>query len=123
MVIKFMLLVGPSGAGKSTIIRRLRQLDRRFVYISPYITRNLRPKEKDKIHISTAKLEKLKKAGEILAINRTYSTLHGTPKSPILKALSDHNFPVLDWPVKRVWVMKKAFGNRLFVIYVRTAEL
>ena len=43
---KFLLLLGVSGVGKSTIIRKLLAMDERFVYISPYITRQLREGER-----------------------------------------------------------------------------
>lgn len=75
---KFLLLLGPSGTGKSTIIRELRQMDERFIYISPYITRPLRENETDKVHISDQEMDLRKENGEFLTINNLYGIRYAT---------------------------------------------
>ena len=118
MQTKFLLLLGPSGVGKTSIIQRLRQLDGRFVYISPYITRKLRKGETDKVPVSGRKLDKLVRDGKILVVNQLYDIRYATPREPIEQAFEAERFPLLDWPVDRLDVMEQHFPDRLFKVYV-----
>lgn len=115
---KFLLLFGPSGVGKTSIIQQLRQIDDRFVYISPYITRRLRKGETDKVSVSGKKLDKLVRDGKILVVNQLYSIRYATPREPIEKAFEAEKFPLLDWPIHRLDVMEQHFPGRLFRVYV-----
>lgn len=118
MASKFLLLLGPSGTGKSTVIRELRQLDSRFVYISPYMTRELREGETDKLPVIDAVMDEMDSRGEFLVINQLYGVRYATPRVPIVAALDSGNFPLLDWPVSRMDVMTTAFPGRLFTVYL-----
>ncbi len=115
---KFLLLLGPSGVGKSLIIEELLRLDSRFVYISPFMTRSLREGEKNKISISSEEMDEMWNSGELLVINKLYGIRYATPRLPIVQALAQGNFPVLDWPISRIKTMTQAFPNQLCVIYV-----
>ncbi|TSC71698.1 MAG: guanylate kinase [Parcubacteria group bacterium Gr01-1014_38] len=118
MASKFLLVLGPSGTGKSTVIRELRQLDSRFVYISPYMTRELREGETDKVPVTDAGMDEMDSRGEFLAINQLYGIRYATPRAPIVEALDSGNFPLLDWPVSRMDVMTAAFPGRLYTVYL-----
>jgi len=96
----------------------LRKMDKRFVYVSPYITRMLRNGEKDKIYITDEAMDEMNKRGEFLVINKKYGIRYATPLLPITTALSKANFPVLDWPVNRLSIMIKAFADQLYVVYL-----
>lgn len=118
MQTKFLLLLGPSGVGKSSIIQRLRQLDYRFAYISPYITRSLRPGETDKTPASDERLDELVRDGKILVVNELYGIRYATPREPIEQAFEAEKFPLLDWPMDRLDIMEQHFSERLFRVYV-----
>lgn len=116
---KLLLLLGPSGAGKSAIIDELSKLDSRFVYISPYMTRPLRAGERNKVAVSGEYMDEMQRRGELLVVNELYGGIrYGTPRLPIVEALTAGKFPVLDWPIDRLDVMMQAFPNQLFVVYV-----
>ncbi|MFA6572028.1 MAG: hypothetical protein WCT77_12420 [Bacteroidota bacterium] len=115
---RLLLLLGPSGVGKSTIINELCNLDNRFIYISPYITRKLRDGENNKISIGDKEMEEMSKRGEFLCVNEIYNTRYGTPKFPIIKSFEEGNFPVLDWPAEKIGIMEKVFSGRLYVVYM-----
>jgi len=116
---KFLLLLGPSGVGKSTIIDELIRLDSRFRYISPYMTRVLRDGEKNKISISNEEMDDMRNQGKFLVINTLYGGIrYATPRAPIIEALSAELFPVLDWPVDKISLMRDAFPSQLYSVYV-----
>ena len=122
MTTKFLLLLGPSGVGKSSIIKRLKVLDDRFTYISPYVTRRLREGEKDKVSVSDKALDKLVRAGKILTVNELYGIRYATPREPIEQAFADEKFPVLDWPIAKIEVMKGTFPGQTFRVYIEVAD-
>jgi guanylate kinase len=98
----FLLISGPSGIGKSSVIKELRALDPKFVYIKPYTTRPLRMGEMDKVSIPIPEMMALKENGKLVALNFLYGNYYGTPLDPILDALDQGLFPVIDWPVEVV---------------------
>lgn len=108
---KFLLLLGPSGVGKSTVIQELKALDERYIYISPYMTRELREGEKDKHSVTDAEFDQM----EFVFVNEKYGVRYGTPKQPIVSALEANNFPVLDWPYDKLQDMRALFP--VFVCY------
>lgn len=116
---KFLLLLGVSGVGKTTIIKELLEIDDRFVYISPYITRPLRQGETDKIPTTEAELQRKLASGEILAVNDIFGIRYGTPKQPIKDAFRQGKFPLLDWPIKRLEVMENEFCGFLHRVYLQ----
>lgn len=121
---KFLLLLGPSGVGKSTIIEELIRIDERFTYISPYMTRNLRNGEKNKIPISDEEMNILWNKGELLVINTLYDDIrYATPRVPILQALKKNRFPVLDWPISRIQIMKESFLDQLYLVYISPTSI
>lgn len=120
---KFLLILGPSGVGKSTIINDLRQLDTRFTYISPFITRPLRTGEEDKISIPNHIMDEMDHNGLFLTVNDIYGIRYATPRLPITQALEDGMFPVLDWPVGKLDTMKEAFPGKLLSVYIEPPSL
>ncbi|MCC7414723.1 MAG: ATP-binding cassette domain-containing protein [Epsilonproteobacteria bacterium] len=120
---KFLLLMGPSGAGKSTLINHLKALDDRFVYVTPFTTRDLRPGEQDKIHISMEQLENLRSADKLLTINHMYGIYYATPKYSIDEALAAGRFPVLDWPIEKLTVMQEQYSGQLYKVYVEPDDI
>ncbi len=120
---KFLLLLGPSGVGKSSIINELRSLDTRFDYISPYITRPLRTDEKDKISVSSEVMDEMDRNKMFLTINEVYGIRYATPKLPIIKALNENRFPILDWPINKISIMRSSFPGRLMSVYVEPPSL
>lgn len=115
---KFLLLLGTSGVGKTAIIEELCRLDSRFVFMSPYMTRPLREGERNKISISSEQMDEIRNRGEFLAINELYGIRYATPRLPIVEALSSGNFPMLDWPISRIEIMKQAFPDQLYIVYI-----
>jgi guanylate kinase len=114
---RFLLLLGPSGVGKSTLIRELINIDARFNYISPYITRPLRDGEFDKVSITDLEMDEMKNTGEFVVINEIYGIRYATPRTPILAGFEEGNFPILDWPIDKLQIMQDSF-ERLYSVYI-----
>ncbi len=115
---KILLILGASGVGKSSIIKELLAIDRRFIYIVPFTTRPSRGTEDDKISVSNEVMNDLWNRGELLSVNDIHGIRCGTPRLSIMQALKQCKFPVLDWPISRIVVMKQAFPNHLHIVYV-----
>ncbi len=120
---KLLLILGVSAVGKSSLIRELKKSDSRFVYISPFITRALREGENDKIAVSDLIMDEMNAKGEFICVNELYGTRYGTPRRAIFDALDMGQFPVLDWPVKQLNIMKSIFGERLYSVYVYPPDI
>lgn len=118
----FILLMGPSGVGKSTIISHLQQRDSRFIYISPFTTRELREGEKDKIQVSIEEIEQLNAEGKLLTVNYFYNTYYATPKYVIDEVFAQNNFPILDWPIEKLNIMEQHYPNRLYRVYIEPED-
>lgn len=120
---KFLLILGPSGSGKSTIINNLKKIDSRFVYISPLTTRELRTGETDKVHVNLDEITNLQNSGQLVALNQFYGIYYATPKRPIDDALLQNKFPILDWPLEKLEIMEKFYGDRIFTVYIQPENL
>lgn len=114
----FLILAGVSGAGKSTIIQELLQLDARFRYISPYTTRPLRPGEQEKIFKTEEEIARLCEEGEIAYLNHIYGASYATPRQPIDTGLGNGDFPVLDFPIQKVSILRDAYPQKIYVAYI-----
>lgn len=119
---KFLLILGVSGVGKSTIIRELRTLDNRFVYIAPFMTRELRIGEEDKIPITDVQMDEMERQGKLLAVNELYGVRYATPREPIEQVFREEKFPLLDWPINQLYIMHQTFSERLFTVYVEPPD-
>jgi len=120
---KFLLVLGVSGVGKSEIMRELRKLDSRFVYISPFMTRGLRLNETDKIPISDAELDEKQQRGELLVINDLYGIRYATPRELLMQTFREEKFPLLDWPINRLDIMEQAFPGKIYRVYIEPPDL
>jgi guanylate kinase len=112
-----LLLAGPSAAGKSTVIRALQSLDGRFRYVRPFVTRELRVGESDKIAVSENELSRLWQNGELVVINDLYGVKYGTPRAPIQQP-EPGTYPIVDWPISQVEVMRGMFRGSIFTAYL-----
>ena len=115
---KLLLILGVSGVGKSSLIKELLTLDSRFVYIVPFTTRVHRSRGETKISISNKEMDELWNRGELLSVNEIHDIRCATPRLSIIQVLEQNSIPVLDWPIGYIEVMKQAFQNQLYVVYV-----
>lgn len=113
-----LLLLGPSGVGKSTLIQSLGDLDPRFMPAPVLTTRSVRAGEVEKTSVSEAVMHASEQRGDLLMLNELYGTLYGTPRRPFDEALESGRFPTIDWPVDRVDLMRAAFPDRIFAVYL-----
>jgi len=120
---KFLLISGPSGIGKSTIIKELHKLDNRFQYIKPFTTRPLREGEVDKIHMPLQEMLELQERGRLVALNYLYGNYYATALDPILDALANGAFPIIDWPINRVLHMREALKDQIVSVFLYVDEI
>lgn len=114
----FLILLGVSGVGKTTLIKELINIDSRFIYISPYTNRVLRNNADAKIYKTDIEIEALIQKNEILIVNEMYGYKFATPKTAINVALATGNFPLLDFPIQKIDLLKEKYGDRIFSVYI-----
>lgn len=120
---KFILIAGPSGTGKSRLIKNLQDLDSRFVYVSPYVTRPLREGETNKVSVTKEEILSLRDKGELVVSNDIYGMYTATPKAPINKAFLEDKLPILDVPLMNIPILTKYVNGEVFIVYVYPPEL
>lgn len=113
-----LLLLGPSGVGKSTILRELVMIDARYRPVQILTTRPLRLGETEKRSITVEEMAELDRNGDLLFVNNVYGVAYGTPFSEIDESLKYSRFPILDWPVDKLSVMRNQYGRKIFAAYL-----
>ena len=114
----FVVLLGVSGVGKSTIIRRILQTSQEFVYVKPYMTRQLRDGETEKVSVSADEFNAMQANGDFLVVNEHYGFKYGTPKKTILAILESGKTPILDYQLSTIEnLYNDAYS--LLTIYIR----
>lgn len=93
------ILFGVSGVGKTSIIEYLIEKCQ-YKPIHVFTTRELREKEKIKIHLSSEQFKEMSDLGEFLWVNEFYGSLYGTSKIDIVKALNSSERFILDYSLK-----------------------
>ena len=120
---KFLLICGVFGVGKTTIIKKIISLDGRFSYISPFVTRPLRPGEMDKISISEKIFLEMENRQEFVIVNEFFGIKYGTPKKLIDESFNNYKFPILDWQAKDLEKIVSLYGDKLFIVYLLPPSL
>ena len=86
-----LVLSSPSGAGKTTLSRRLLDADASIVLSVSITTRAKRPTEKDGVDYYFCSPEEFRRkvaAGEFLEHATVFDHQYGTPKKPVMEALT-----------------------------------
>jgi len=86
-----LVLSSPSGAGKTTLAKALLAAEPGLVMSISVTTRKARPGEvdgQDYHFIDAAAFERLKDAGDLLEWAQVHGNLYGTPREPVMDALS-----------------------------------
>jgi guanylate kinase len=86
-----LVLSSPSGAGKTTLAKALLAAEPGLVMSISVTTRKARPSEvdgQDYHFIDAAAFQRLKDAGDLLEWAEVHGNLYGTPREPVMDALS-----------------------------------
>ena len=118
---KGLLLVisGPSGSGKGTIIKRLMELDRSFVYSVSATTRAPRVGERDGVNyyfISRENFEERIAAGMMLEHAEYCGNYYGTPKKEVYENLDKGCNVILEIEVAGAMQIKKKCPDALLIM-------
>ena len=112
---------GPSGVGKTTIVQAaLREQPDWRASIST-TTRSMRPGEtsgKAYDFVSIEEFTRLKNAGEFLETAEVHGNFYGTPRSRLLRLLSEGHTVVLNLDVQGGASMRTAFPDGVFVFII-----
>jgi guanylate kinase len=124
---RLFVLSGPSGAGKGTICDRVIKEGSAELSIS-MTTRALRGKEIDGVSyyfVSDEKFDKTIEEGGFLEYAGIYGHRYGTPKAPVLKAMSEGKDVILEIEMQGAAQVKENYPDAVlvFVLPPSLAEL
>ncbi|QDH13554.1 guanylate kinase [Formicincola oecophyllae] len=121
------VISAPSGAGKSTIAAALRAKDPADIFTSVSVTtRKPRPGEvegRDYFFRDMATFEKMAADGELLEWATVFGNGYGTPRAPVLKALSEGHDVILDIDWQGFRHVSKALPGDVVSVFILPPSL
>jgi guanylate kinase len=115
------VLSSPSGGGKTTVVERLRRTLPRLARSVSLTTRPPRPGERqgrDYRFTTPAVFRRMRRRGELLEWARVHGACYGTPKRPVLQALTRGRDVVLSIDVQGARQVRRALGERTVLIFL-----
>ncbi len=115
---KVVVISAPSGTGKTTVCKKLLQQNPNMVFSVSYTTRQKRPSEvdgKDYHFVTEEEFKKLIKQDKFVEWAKVYNHYYGTPKQPLIKAISSGKDILLDIDVQGGKNIKKIFPDGIFI--------
>lgn len=116
-----LVLSSPSGAGKTTLSRRLRETDPDIVMSVSATTRAKRPNEidgKDYFFVTAEKFQAMVKGGEFLEHATVFGNSYGTPKKPVMDALTAGRDVLFDIDWQGAQQLKEKARDDLVSIFI-----
>ena len=117
---KIIIISGPSGVGKGTICRRLKSEDGISVSVS-VTEREPRPGEMDGVHyyfVSRGKFQDMIKNDELIEWAQYGENHYGTPRSEVLKLLSQGKNVILEIDVQGAMQIKEREDDVITIFVV-----
>ncbi len=115
------VISSPSGTGKTTICRRLVRKHRDYRFSISATTRSPRGKERhgyDYYFYSKKDFLKAKRTGRLFETTNYLGNLYGTPKKPLLKAISQGRVILLDIDIPGGLAVKKQLPEAVTIFLV-----
>ncbi len=123
----FLIIISaPSGGGKTTVKNRVLRAMPEIAYSVSATTRKPRENEVDGvdyIFVTRERFEEWLSKGELLEWAEIYGEYYGTPKTPILKWLSEGRDVLLDLDVHGKRSVQRAFPGRTVSIFLLPPDL
>jgi guanylate kinase len=123
---KLVVLTAPSGAGKTTIARHILSAIPTMRFSVSATTRPARPGETDGVDyhfLTKTQFDELLAAGAFIEHEEVYEGLYyGTLKSELEQATADAPI-LLDIDVKGALNVKRAYGDSVYVVYIKAPSL
>jgi guanylate kinase len=116
-----LVLSSPSGAGKTTLSRRLLEKDDNVTLSVSVTTRKKRPSEmegRDYIFIGRRRFDELVEKGELLEWAEIFDNYYGTPKKPVMDALSTGRDVLFDIDWQGTKQLSKAASGDIASVFV-----
>ncbi len=120
------VLSSPSGGGKTTVIKKiLEEGHPDYVYSISMTTRPIRPGEvdgKDYLFVTDEEFKKHIQAGDLTEYEKVHGWYYGTPKIKINEWLAQNKVVFLDIDVHGALRIKRQFGERAFLIFLKPPD-
>jgi len=124
---KLIVFTAPSGAGKTTIVRHLLKSYDFLGFSISATNREKREKEtdgKDYYFLSTEEFNQKVENGDFIEWEEVYDNqYYGTLKSEVTRNWDNNKYVVFDIEVKGATNIKKLYGDKAFVVFIRPPSL
>ena len=120
------VISSPSGGGKTTVVNRLCRRMPRLVRSVSVTTRPARRDERqgrEYQFVSPATFGRLRKSGQLLEWAKVHGAYYGTPKRPILQALTRGRDVLLNVDVQGARQVRRKLGTRAMLIFLLPPSL
>ena len=111
----------PSGGGKTTVVERLLRAMPRVMRSVSVTTRPPRPGERDGHHyrfVTPVAFQRLQRGRRLLEWAGVHGACYGTPRAPVLRALSRGRHVVLCIDVQGARQVRRALGHRAVLVFL-----
>jgi guanylate kinase len=116
-----LVLSSPSGAGKTTLSRRLLASETNLTLSVSATTRPSRPNEQEGVDyhfVTKQRFEHMLAAGEFLEQASVFDHRYGTPKNPVIQALTGGRDVLFDIDWQGTQQLKERMGDDLVSVFV-----
>ena len=116
-----LVLSSPSGAGKTTLSRRLLESQQDIVLSVSVTTRPRRPNERDGVDyhfVTMAQFERARAEGEFLEHATVFEHCYGTPRKPVMDALTSGSDVLFDIDWQGTQQLKERAREDLVSVFV-----
>jgi guanylate kinase len=120
------VISGPSGGGKTTAVERLRRKMPQLIRSVSVTTRPPRPGERrgrDYQFVSPATFQRLKRSGQLLEWAKVHGACYGTPKPPIVHALTRGRDVILSIDVQGARQVRRVLGAQAVLVFLLPPSL
>jgi guanylate kinase len=115
---EIIIIIGVSGCGKNTLIREMTTINQNLVFIPQLTTRRLRDRESVRIYVSEIEMDEIQSNNNYIVIQASNGFRYAISKDDINNVICNQKTPIIDWPLSRLYLLKRQYSERIYCVYL-----